>query len=39
MIEKKVCYKDLSISLKCAVVGGWISLITFVLGFLIGFNC
>ena len=36
MEDEKIRYKDLSLSNKFAIVGGWISLIVFSLSFLIG---
>ena len=37
MEENKIKFKDLSLNLKISVIGGHISFISFVIGFLIGF--
>lgn len=34
---EEVTFKDLSIWLKIAIIGGWVTAITFVFGFIYGF--
>lgn len=35
---KKVTWDDLSWGLKWAMIGGWMSIVSFLIGFLIGFG-
>lgn len=37
MVGNKVCFRDLSLMVKVAVVSGWIGAVLFLMGFLKGF--